>query len=138
MKMLSLSEAAAMFAETAVTMNPIKHHCLDEGFKILQDEAKRVIGTYDYGWPRLKPQTIGRKTSGDTPLLETGDLRDSIEREVQNDAAYVGSNSEKALWHEFGTSRIPPRSFLGGAVAAKIDEIGELVGKKAHALLIKE
>jgi hypothetical protein len=55
-----------------------------EGSKILQDEAVRVLGTYDYGWPLLKPQTIARKETGDSPLLETGDLRDSIERVVQH------------------------------------------------------
>jgi phage gpG-like protein len=41
-------------------------------------------------------------------LLETGDLRDSIERVVPHGIAYVGSNNKKALWHELGTSRIPP------------------------------
>ena len=72
-----------------------------------------------------------------SPLLETGDLRDSIERDVQQHVAYVGSNDNKALWHEFGTSRIPPRPFLGGAAAAKHEESGEMIGKSFHALLIK-
>jgi hypothetical protein len=35
-----------------------------------------------------------------------------------------------------GTSRIP-RPFLAGAAAAKHEEIGELIGKKFHALLVK-
>jgi phage gpG-like protein len=126
-----------MFAEIAVTMDHIEHRCLDEGSKILQDEAKRVLGTYDYGWPRLKPQTIKHKGTGDSPLLETGDLRDSIERDVQHGVAYVGSNNDKALWHELGTSRIPPRPFLAGAAAAKHGEIGEWIGKHFHAVLIK-
>jgi phage gpG-like protein len=106
--------------------------------KILQDEAIRVIGTYDYGWPLLKPQTIAHKATGDSPLLETGDPRDSIERVVQHGIAYVGSNNPKALWHELGTSRIPPRPFLAIAATAKINEIGEMFGAKYHALLIKE
>jgi hypothetical protein len=69
-------------------------------------------------------------------LLETGDPRDSIERVMQHGIAYVGSNNKKALWHELGTSRIP-RPFLAGAAAAKHEEIGELIGKKFHALLVK-
>jgi phage gpG-like protein len=73
----------------------------------------------------------------DSPLLETGDLRDSIERDVQHGVAFVGSNNPKALWHEFGTSRIPPRPFLEGAANAKHAEIGKLIGQKFHALLIK-
>jgi phage gpG-like protein len=138
MKTLSLFQAAAMFTEIAVTMDHIEHHCLDEGSKILQDEAKRVLGTYDYDWPRLKPKTIARKETGDSPLLETGELRDSIEREVQHHVAYVGSNDNKAVWHEFGTSRIPPRPFFAGAAAAKHEEIGDLIGAKHYAVLIKE
>jgi phage gpG-like protein len=142
MAMLSLSEAAAIFAETAVAMDHIEHHCLDEGSKILQDEAKRVIGTYEYGWPQLAPATQARRSAAgvepNEPLLVTGELRDSIERDVQQHVAYVGSNNEKALWHELGTSRIPPRSFLAGAAEAKQEEIGDLIGGKFHALLIKE
>jgi phage gpG-like protein len=96
-----------------------------------------VLGTYEYGWPPLKPATVARKSTGDSPLLETGELRDSIERDVQDHVAYVGTNNKKALWHEFGTSRIPPRPFFGPTAAAKTEEIGELVGGKFHALLIK-
>ena len=46
-------------------------------------------------------------------------------------------NNDKALWHELGTSRIPPRPFLAGAAAAKHGEIGEWIGQKFHALLVK-
>ena len=46
---------------------------------------------------------------------------------MQHGVAYVGSNDPRALWHELGTS----------AAAAKHDEIGELIGKKFHALLVK-
>jgi len=118
MKMLSLAEAATIFAEVAVEMDHMKHHCLDEGSKILQDQRER------------------QGYAPNDPLLVTGDLRDSIERDVQHNVAYVGSNNNKALWHEMGTSRIPPRPFFGGAVEAKHHEIGELVGKKFHTALI--
>lgn len=134
---LSLLSAAAMFTKIAVEMDHIKHHCLDEGAKILQEEAKRELGQYQPGWPRLKPETIARKATGDSPLLETGELRDSIERDVQQDVAYVGSNNKKAVWHELGTSRIPPRPFLESAAKAKTAEIGEMIGHKHYDLLVK-
>ena len=137
MTILSLLGAASLFTEIAVKMDNIKHHCLDGGSKILQEEAKRELGQYQPGWPALKPETIARKATGDSPLLETGELRDSIEREVQPDAAYVGSNNKKAVWHELGTSRIPPRPFLATAAAAKTAEIGEMIGGKYHAVLVK-
>jgi hypothetical protein len=44
MGILSLVEAAAMFSKIAVEMDHIKHHGLDEGAKILQEEAKRELG----------------------------------------------------------------------------------------------
>jgi hypothetical protein len=57
--------------------------------------------------------------------------------DAEKHEAYVGSNNQKALWHELGTSRIPPRPFLATAAAAKHAEIGELIGQKFHALLVK-
>lgn len=134
---ISLLQAAAMITAASAAMKHAEHSLLDEGAKILQAEAKRVLGTYEYGWPPLKPATVARKSAGDSPLLETGELRDSIERDVQPHVAYVGSNNKKATWHEYGTSRIPPRPFLGPTAVAKTEEIGELVGGKFHALLVK-
>jgi phage gpG-like protein len=134
---MSLSGAAAHFGALAIMLEHKKHDMLDRAAQILQTEAKRVLGTYDYGWPALKPSTIAGKSTGDSPLLEKGDLRDSIERDVQTDKAYVGSNDKKALFHEFGTSRIPPRPFFGGAVNAKHSEIGEMIGKTFHGALVK-
>lgn len=97
-----------------------------------------MIGTYDYGWPRLKPQTIARKQTGDTPLLETGDLRASIEHQVnlEKKEAAVGSSNPKARWMELGTSRIPPRSFLLGAGMAKAEELHKIVGAEVHMHII--
>jgi hypothetical protein len=42
-------------------------------------EARRVIGKGYPDWPKLNPKTIARKLLGNTPLFETGELRDSIE-----------------------------------------------------------
>jgi len=77
-------------------------------------EAKRVIGEgYPY-WPALKPETLAHKMMN-TPLLETGELRASIEWNSEGNEGHVGSNNDKAVWHELGTNKIPPRSFLAGA-----------------------
>ena len=49
---------------------------------LLAEQCRLVIGTYEYGWPPLEPTTIARKATGDSPLLETGELRasDRVER----------------------------------------------------------
>lgn len=116
---MNLVQGAALFAEMAVAYERGVHDALEKACVIIETEAKHVIGTYEYGWPPLKPETIARKANGDTPLLETGEMRDSIEHYVEGKSGFVGSNDDKAVWQELGTSRIPPRSFLGGAAARK-------------------
>ena len=120
---------AAFFTALSFTTDGVSKRAMTKAAKLVRDEAKRVLGTYDYGWPSLAASTIEHKKHGDTPLLETGDLRNSIKYSVSEHEFTVGSNSPKALWHELGTSRIPPRSFIGGAAQAKIDEVHEIMGK---------
>ena len=66
-------------------------------------------------WPPLKEASVARKATGDSPLLETGELRNSIEKTIGHHVAWVGSDDDKAVWMEFGTSTIPPRSFIASA-----------------------
>jgi NAD(P)-dependent dehydrogenase (short-subunit alcohol dehydrogenase family) len=42
---------------------------------------------------------------GDTPLSETGELRDSIQYTVHGYEGAVGSDNDKALWHELSVVR---------------------------------
>jgi phage gpG-like protein len=126
---MNLLEAGALFFEMAHTYENHVHEALEHAAVIVEDESKRVIGTYDYGWAPLKPATVARKSNGDTPLLETGEMRESIEHVVQGKSAHVGSNNDKAVWQELGTSRgIPPRSFLGEAARRKGPEVAQAIG----------
>ena len=96
---------------------------------MIAEEAKRVIGTYDYDWPPLAPATLAHKAAN-TPLLETGELRDSIEYTVTSDhTAEVGSNLDVAVFQELGTVHIPPRSFLAAAAAHKGEDAAKVAGK---------
>src|SRR5258708_3550610 len=100
-------------------------------------EAKRVIGEgYDY-WPALQPATLARKMLN-TPLLETGELRGSIEWQSKGLEGAVGSNNDKAVWHELGTARIPPRSFLAGAAMAMEDKIHKMAARAVMAALFRQ
>lgn len=105
-----------------------ERHGLTKGATILEAEMKRVLGTYDYGPVPLKPATIARKQTGDSPLLETGELRDSVEKSVGNHEAMIGSDNPKATWHVLGTPTIPPRDFMSGAARLKEAEIVECIG----------
>jgi phage gpG-like protein len=98
-------------------------------------EAKRVIGEgYPY-WPALKPETLAHKMMA-TPLLETGELRASIEWASHGLQGYVGSNNDKAIWHELGTSRIPARSFLQGAATRMEKKIYKMAEKAVVAVMM--
>jgi phage gpG-like protein len=97
-------------------------------------EAKRVIGEGYPEWPALQPETLARKMMN-TPLLETGEMRASIEWNAEGNEGHVGSNNDKAVWHELGTLRIPPRSFLMGAAQHMEDKIHKMAGRAVMAVL---
>lgn len=117
------------------------HKALERCGRLVRNEAKRVIGTYEYGWPPLAASTVARKGK-DTPLLETGKMRDSVEFTVAHkmgavgDAeVQIGSNDPKAKWHELGTARIPPRPFLEGSLKKKTPEVLDIIGRAVHGKL---
>jgi phage gpG-like protein len=133
--MATLEEAARLLMHIAVEIPMVEHAALERAAIIVETEAKRVIGTYDYDWPQLQAKTVARKANGNTPLLETGEMRDSIEHKVGEHEAHVGSNNQKAVYQELGTSRIPPRSFLMGAAMHKERQIVEDTGLIFHAAI---
>lgn len=80
-------------------------------------QARAVLGSYAYGWPSLKPETIAHKATGDSPLLETGEMRASVSFHAELSGAgaegLVYSTDMIAVYQELGTKRgIPPRSFI--------------------------
>ncbi len=93
------------------------------------------MGTYEFGWTPLKEETIAGKSTRDFSLLETGQLRDSIERTIGHHVAWVGSNDDKAVWQEFGTSTIPPRSFIASAGMVREGQIHEKARETVGAAL---
>jgi len=94
---------------------------------MVADRAHDMIGTQQAGWAPLKQETIARKATGDSPLLETSEMRDSISWNSDATEGYVGTNSQKAIWQTYGTSRgIPPRPFIEPAAVQKEGEIDKM------------
>src|SRR5882762_9414878 len=130
----SLLGFVAHLATVERDMHVAGHAIVAKACEMVCAEAKRVIGEgYDY-WPALQPATLARKMMN-TPLLETGELRASIEWNAEGNEGYVGSNNDKAVWHELGTARIPPRSFLMGAAMAMEDKIHKMAARAVMAVL---
>ena len=134
---MSFSPFAGLAAAITGMGVELEHHMLgsmEEACKMIEDDAKDAIGTYRYGWPPLGEAAVAKH--GDTPLLDTGALKDSIQHTVVSPhEGYVGTNVEYAKYQEFGTSKISPRPFLGGAVEAKSAEFVECFGKAIKATI---
>jgi phage gpG-like protein len=113
MGLLNLMEAAARFAAVEADLEAVRRPMLEVACQMVAERAKDMIGDYQKGWAPLQPETIARKAMGDSPLLETGEMRDSIQWNADSESGHVGSNNDKAVWQELGTNRgIPPRPFL--------------------------
>ena len=110
-----------------------REKALEAGAQIIQKEARRVIGTYDYGWEQLAQSTqADREKKGfpaNEPLLRTGELRDSIHYQIlkRGHLAEIGSDSDIAVYQEMGTSTIPARPFLAGAAVKTEKQITKVV-----------
>jgi hypothetical protein len=131
----SILEAVAKFRAFSLDMELVGEIILSEWAGLVQKRATEAIGTYRYGWPALGPAAVAKH--GDTPLLDTGALRDSISAFVQmhgpgHGRAVVGSNSDIAVYQELGTSRIPPRSFLMSSAMRSHKDIGIIARRAIH------
>jgi phage gpG-like protein len=131
----SLTGLATFLTEAMVEMEHAKHAALEKAAVIVEKGSKEAIGTYEFGWPPLAESTLEKKAA-DTPLLETGAMRDSIRHEVEGDTARIGSDLDYALYQEVGTSRIPPRSFLMQSAVHHRDEIVQEIGETMVTKLV--
>lgn len=137
---MSLTQFIGHLAAFHVRQNAAMHHAMDRAAAMVEREAKRELGTYQAGggpfvaWAELaeatKADRVAQGFTENDPGVRTGEMRDSVGREVAHDGteAAVGSNDDKAVWFELGTSKQPPRSFLGLAAFRKERQIAELLG----------
>ncbi|SIN82964.1 hypothetical protein SAMN05443247_00028 [Bradyrhizobium erythrophlei] len=134
--MMTTEQFEQALSASIKTARPRLEIGLDKVGELASTMAAAYIGHYQPGWPRLAESTLERKAA-DTPLLETGEMRDSIRHEVDPIMLemVVGSNDKRALYQELGTSRIPPRPFLGLAMAHSMPFAAETFGKIAVAIL---
>lgn len=127
-------ELALRPAEIAVQL----HRGLEAAAQRIENTAKGEFGTYQEaagpfpGWPELadatKDDRVRKGYSENEPLLRSGELRDSIERQVEGLEAVIGSKDDRMAFHEFGTSRMPARPVLGPAAFHNKDVLQKLVG----------
>lgn len=141
----SPGDFASFLTKVAVAMPMATHKALDVAADIVLERARSEPGEYQRGagpfkgWEPLAESTLEDKKRGGwpvpSPLLRSGEMRDSYEKSVGPTKAYVGSNDDKAVWQEMGTPKIPPRSVIGIAGARSEAEIHALTGRIFYGLL---
>src|SRR5438874_10997755 len=108
--MITTEQFEAELGAALKTIHPQLAIGLDKVGELASTMAAAYIGTYQTGWPALAESTITSKAAAGfavpAPLLETGEMRDSIRHEVDPILleVVVGSNDKRALWQEVGTS----------------------------------
>jgi phage gpG-like protein len=137
--MMTLEQFEAALAAQIPTVKPRMEVGLDKVGELASTMAVHYLGVYQEGWPALKPETIASKATGDSPLLETGHMRDSISHYVNPFSVVmevvVGSTDKHAVFQELGTSRIPPRPFLSLAMAHSLPFAADTFGEIAVSIL---
>lgn len=119
---------AVFFGELARKFTGYKEE-LEAAAVIVEKTARSLPGEYQDGWPALAESTIKRKSTGDSPLFETGELRDSITHSSDDREATVGTNVDHAIFSEVGTVHEPPRPIFPIAAIKATAEVEAAVGK---------
>jgi len=148
---MTLSDFALELGRLTTRVHEESHHALERAAKVVEKEAKASIGEYQtkagqfVAWAPLADSTVADKerlgyAPPDNPELRTGTMRESIEHTVKMESfdgvAYIGSDSKIMEWQELGTSKMPPRSILGGAAVRKADDVAKLVGGSVYGALV--
>lgn len=138
--MSGLMSLAGFIGELGIITSEIEemnHFALETACQIVEDEAKsKGFGSYTYGYEPLKPATVARKKTGDSPLLETGELKGSVQHKVEGHSGFVGTDNDKGVYNFLGTSRgIPPRDPIKGAVEHSGAKVEEAIGRPFAAWL---
>ena len=134
----SLVRFAEHLALASVAVVEAEHKALEQCAKLVRNTAKEQIGEYQpavgpfASWVPLAESTESEKSRlgypTGAPLLREGDMRDSIEYEVEGMEAVIGSKSDIAAYQEFGTATIPPRPFIGPAAYRNREKIQRILG----------
>ena len=135
-------ESLAKFAEHLMMLKAAEAIALHKGLNhvavLIEKTAKSEIGHYQpevgpfQDWAPLADSTEAEKSRlgypTGAPLLRDGNLRDSIEHEINGLEAVIGSKSDIAAYQEFGTATIPPRPFIGPAAFRNKKNIEKTLG----------
>jgi len=131
---------ALHLASLEVAVKQEQKRGLERALLVIENDAKAQIGHYqpevgDFpAWAPLAESTEAEKqrlgAPLGAPLLRHGGLYASFEHEVlAPDDGVVGSTDPTLVFHEFGTSKMPPRPVMGPAVVRNRERIQKILGQ---------
>lgn len=117
------------------------HSGMEQIGAVIEKRAKEEIGNYQsavgpfQAWPELADSTkddrVRQGYTENDPLLRSGELRDSISHEAKGLEVAIGSTSDVMVYHEFGTSKMPPRPVLGTAAFSSKEKVIAILTRAA-------
>ncbi|WP_131829538.1 HK97-gp10 family putative phage morphogenesis protein [Teichococcus deserti] len=125
----NLAQFAAMLAAIENTIQDEMQRATEQGAQIVEREMKSELGTQQGPVAHL-PAWAPVKSNPNSPLLLTGDMKKSIGTQVGDNEAFIGTNDEKAVHLEFGTSKMPPRSFVERALVVSEPKIADMMTRR--------
>lgn len=139
MEFKNLESLALHFGGLEMAITDQLHKSLEKCAARVEKTAKDEIGAYqkeigDFpAWAALAPSTEAAKDKAgypaDSPLLATGEMRDSIQSKVYGDEAVIFSSDVKMVYHEYGTPKMPARPVMGPAVLKSQEYIERHLGQ---------
>ena len=142
----TLGDLALHFASLPAQQVIELQHGLEVCARKIEKTAKDEIGHYQDAagpfpaWAELADSTEQDKAAHgypvDAPLLRSGEMRDTITHEVHGLEAVIGSTDPKMVYHEFGTSKMPPRPVMGPAAFRNKDFVLKVIGKAVMSGLV--
>lgn len=143
MARIALSDWPAVLERQIAEIKPAVEGALKEGAPLIAGIARKKLGEYQpavagFGysfpaWEDLAQSTLDDKERNGwpspSPLLREGQLRESIEAAAVGYTLAVGTNDPVAKWQEYGTSKMPPRPFIGPALIEGIPIVGKLIAR---------
>ncbi len=135
MKFGSIADFLAFLRTRPAAVEAAQLKGLEAAGELFERTAKDMIGEEIAQWPPLAPSTVEEKqllgytgrVSATDPLYRTGELRASIGHHVDGKRVVLGSDDPVAEFHEFGTSRMPARPFIGATVFREAREAADLI-----------
>jgi hypothetical protein len=137
----SLGEFVAHLAGRVIAARALLEAGLEEIGQVIEKTAREELGTYQPAvgpfpaWTDLADNTQQqREAAGFTPndpLLASGEMRDTFGHRREGLEVVIGSTDEKMIYHEFGTTKMPPRPVFGPAAIRCEKDIEALAGAAA-------